>query len=151
MNIRERIESKSAPIPESGCWLWQGYTSGKEGYGRIIVNGASLRAHRVSYEAFIGPIPEGMLICHKCDTPLCVNPNHLFIGSNQDNQRDASAKGRSAGQQKTHCPHGHEYSPDNTYVKTDGHRACRECGRRRFRDWWHNRRPAAPSAKGVAP
>lgn len=76
----------------SECWLW---TAGKSnGYG---VYRHSLKAHRVSYELSFGPIPVGMFVCHKCDTPLCVRPDHLFLGTAGDNNADRAAKGRSRG------------------------------------------------------
>lgn len=92
----ERIELKSIPIPESGCWIWTEYCN-NHGYGRFRVDGKKTLAHRASYEAFIGPIPEGMLVCHKCDTPACVNPSHLFLGTDKDNVRDCINKGRHKG------------------------------------------------------
>ena len=78
----------------SGCWLWGGYT-GEKGYGQIMIGGITYRAHRVSYEQHIGPIPEGMLVCHTCDTPSCINPEHLFVGTAKDNTQDAIRKKRA--------------------------------------------------------
>lgn len=77
----------------NGCWLW---TAGRfdKGYGAFRVNGKQLKAHRWAYEHYIGPIPAGQLVCHSCDVPACVNPDHLFIGSHDDNMRDMTAKGR---------------------------------------------------------
>lgn len=80
---------------ESGCWLWRGSLDGG-GYGQISTaqGFAPAKAHRVSWEMRNGPIPDGMVVCHTCDTPACVNPDHLFIGTQQDNMRDCSRKNR---------------------------------------------------------
>lgn len=78
-----------------GCWIWEGSKDGG-GYGMIsTVRGhAPAKAHRISWEMRNGPIPEWMVVCHKCDTPACVNPEHLFLGTQKDNVRDCVAKGR---------------------------------------------------------
>jgi hypothetical protein len=76
------------------CWLWTGALDGK-GYGVITVDYKTARAHRKSYELSIGPIPTGLLICHKCDVRACVNPQHLFPGTYYDNAVDMYQKGRS--------------------------------------------------------
>lgn len=89
-----------APIPEGmGCWIWEGFIH-DNGYGRASIGGRGMKqsAHRLFYEAHKGPIPEGMCVCHKCDTPLCVNPDHLFLGTTLDNNRDRAKKGRYFGE-----------------------------------------------------
>lgn len=80
---------------EGGCWLWQGKPRA-DGYGRLQAGGKCYGAHRVSWELHFGPIPAGQLVCHRCDTPMCVRPDHLFLGTIKDNQADMVAKGRSA-------------------------------------------------------
>lgn len=97
-DIGEIIEKCSMPITETGCWIWfashtiQGYglfSYNKDGKHRARV------AHRVSWEYFRGPIPKGMLVCHKCDVRSCVNPDHLFLGTDRDNTLDKFKKGRA--------------------------------------------------------
>ncbi len=99
---RDRIRAMSR-IDDCGCWLWTGNKrkhvkrNGRLmlGYGVIKYMNKSCLAHRVSYQAFNGDIPKEMLVCHKCDRPDCVNPEHLFVGTQKDNMQDCSRKGRA--------------------------------------------------------
>lgn len=91
---KERIESKVEKIPEAGCWVWMGSTQVR-GYGEIISNKRKYSAHRASYEIFVGAIPDGMYVCHTCDNVYCVNPSHLFLGTQKANMEDMKSKGRS--------------------------------------------------------
>lgn len=95
--IYERLWSKVATGWESECWEWQGAKSSSQGHGQLGPSGASRRhhqAHRVAWEFFYGPVPDGMYVCHRCDNPPCCNPAHLFLGTHADNMRDMRDKGR---------------------------------------------------------
>jgi hypothetical protein len=93
-NDIERFESRHIPEPNSGCFLWLSAPT-STGYGSIELRGRTLSAHRFAYALFRGEIPDGLLVCHHCDNPLCVNPDHMFIGTDLDNQIDCIKKGRA--------------------------------------------------------
>ena len=127
---------------DCSCWIWKG---GKfsGGYGRTKFQGKTWTIHRLIYEIFAGPVLNESLD-HTCKEKLCVNPMHLEPVSLRENIRRGGKDGipnwvkakavqvqnRKA---KTHCKQGHEYTPENTYLKKNGNRACRECGRIRLR------------------
>lgn len=91
MDIRERFMRRVAKS-DNGCWIW---TAARiRGYGVFRVAGRNIRAPRVSYELFVGPVPRSLSACHHCDNPPCVNPAHLFLGTQKDNMLDMAAKGR---------------------------------------------------------
>jgi hypothetical protein len=90
----KRFISKYVKEPETGCWIWTACLSG-DGYGAFTFRGKIVGAHRVSYIINVGEIPDGLCVLHKCDTPACVNPEHLFLGTKKDNAHDAMAKGRN--------------------------------------------------------
>lgn len=96
MTVMERFESKYEPVTETGCWLWTGTCNGV--YGLLSFSENKKRrwkmAHRIAYELYRGPIPQGLDALHRCDVPLCVNPNHLFLGTDKDNIQDCIRKGR---------------------------------------------------------
>jgi hypothetical protein len=89
------LDKRTVTLAESGCWVWMLSTI-KGGYGKITVGGDSKMAHRAVWEKRRGPIPEGMILCHRCDVPSCVNPDHMFLGSYAENSADMVSKGRSA-------------------------------------------------------
>ena len=94
-NELRRFESKVTRT-DSGCWIWVGARLRSGGYGamRLDHDGATVRVHRVAYEHFVGSIPSGMCVCHRCDNPTCCNPQHLWLGTRGDNARDSVRKGR---------------------------------------------------------
>jgi hypothetical protein len=121
------------------CILWTGAVS-SNGYGNAWHNGHNTSAHRAVWERTFGPIPGGLFVCHACDIPLCINVDHLFLGTSKANTYDMLRKGRGRGngnEDKTHCEHGHEFTSENTYSYS-GKRACVECRRRWARE--HYRR-----------
>ena len=93
LSLKERLDRLSK-ADAGGCRIWQGRPNG-EGYGHHFWKGKIHRAHRLSWEVANGrPVPPGMVICHKCDVPLCINPDHLFLGTDADNMADKMKKGR---------------------------------------------------------
>lgn len=123
-----RFWAKVALPNEQGCMLWLGALA-SHGYGRFRLNGRIARAHRVSYEIANGPIPDGMVIDHVkakgCTNRHCVAPDHLEAVTQRENVLRGGGS-TAANVRKTHCPRGHEYTPENTYAHK-GRRYCRAC------------------------
>lgn len=124
--------NKDGPVPASRpelgpCWLWTGHVSNRN-YGQFLdADGKRTSSHRTAYRLTHGEIPAGMVIDHLCRQTLCQNPAHLEAVSQRANVRRGVG-----GASKTHCPRGHEYTPDNTYVNRSIHpryprRVCRKC------------------------
>jgi hypothetical protein len=143
-----KLERHIERVPESGCWLWTGSIF-PNGYGRTRVKSCGRRqllAHRVVYEAKVGPIPKGLDLDHLCRVRCCVNPSHLEPVTRKVNLERggviaalnamAAAKNRAA-----FCARGHPMTQENTYVYPSGrHRACRECMRVLNREWVRSNR-----------
>lgn len=115
----------------SGCWLWRGVTT-HDGYGRIYVarvDGKQVQrmAHRVAYEAFIGPIPPSLTLDHLCRVRACVNPAHLEPVTQRENLNRSPLVMSAVNGAKTHCPQGHAYDEANTYTKLRNGRPIRTC------------------------
>jgi hypothetical protein len=91
--MARRLEEKSIPEPNSGCWLWMGAAKAK-GYGNIWNGAKHEGAHRVSFRIHCHDIPPNMVVCHKCDNPACINPDHLWLGTTRENMHDCISKGR---------------------------------------------------------
>lgn len=119
----------------TGCWNWNRPTD--RGYGIMVISGLKYFAHRISAHLHLGfDIDSHLCICHTCDNPSCVNPEHLFIGTQADNIRDRSNKGKNKNHNsyKTVCKHGHIFSKENTIISSRGLRICRECNKRRSKE-----------------
>jgi hypothetical protein len=92
--IIDKFMAKVTPEPNSGCWLFDSSWL-KGGYGQFVLNKKCKQSHRLSYEFFCGSIPDGYVVMHKCDVPCCVNPDHLMVGTMQQNIDDMFKKGRN--------------------------------------------------------
>lgn len=122
-----RLRSKICVNSDTGCWEWTASRK-PEGYGQCTVRRKLRYAHRYVYETLVGPIPEGYQLDHLCRIRHCVNPEHLEPVTPQVNTlRGESLLAEQA--RRTHCPQGHEYTPENTYTSSTNHRQCRTCVR----------------------
>ena len=115
------------------CWLWTG--GNNERYGVFFAGGDRTRgkvlAHKWSFEHHFGPVPEGLEVNHRCEVTLCVRPDHLEELTPRDNVRYGTSHTANKARQ-THCVNNHEFTPENTYIRSNGTRACKACRRGRM-------------------
>jgi len=143
-----------AKVDTSGdCHLWTGNTDGKRGYGKFYFEGRRIRSHRwlLGYlrGSWLGPDENAN---HTCDNPPCVNPDHLYVGTQPQNIQDMLVRGRGRSgirnTEKTHCVNGHEFAAGNTYVGRHGWRQCKTCRRAKLREFRERKAPMC--SKGQA-
>ena len=137
-----RFWQRVATTNPADCWEWLGSRRG-DSYGQVYANGRHIAAHRLAHYLTTLTWPE--VVRHKCDNRVCCNPHHLEGGTQTDNMRDVVQRGRHYHANKTRCPHGHDYTQDNTYIRPNGSRECRTCRRQRKRD---TRNMALPPMQG---
>ena len=142
MNAKPRTRAyfhERTHVDAHGCWVWDRWKC-HQGYGRASIGGGSTKtvvAHRVAYEVFVGPIPEGLTLDHLCRNRACVNPYHMDPVTHRVNiLRGEGACARNA--RKTHCKRGHEFTPENTYWSARG-RGCLTCRREADRKRYERR------------
>ena len=127
-HVAERFLDKISPEPNSGCWRWDAAQT-TMGYGVMTINCKQHYAHRLSYEHFKSPIPEGLQIDHLCRMPWCVNPDHLEVVTSRENTRrgrlrEVTIKRHAA---KIFCKRGHPLFGENIFIDGNGARVCKSC------------------------
>lgn len=139
--VVERIKARCI-VNERGCWVWQGFKrrsrNSRTWYGLTNYRDKSMTVHRAVISATQRVAGFREVVMHSCDNGLCGNPAHLEFGTTQKNLKDAAEKG-SYRYHKSHyhrCKHGHEFTPENTWICSRGFRNCRECQRQRCRQYW---------------
>lgn len=132
--LLDRIE-----VADDGCWVFTGSTT--NGYGVMSYDGQRHRTHRLTYEFYNGPIPDGLVLDHLCRNRACCNPDHLEPVTHRENTlRGVGVTAVNAS--KTHCPAGHPYTPENTRYGAENRRFCIKCDTRRSREFRARRREA---------
>jgi HNH endonuclease len=144
MTVTERLFALSIPEPNSGCWLWLAAVA-PNGYGKICITAnrakQSIGAHRVSYETFNGAIPPNLLVLHRCDNRACINPDHLFVGTQKDNVDDMNKKGRHPHPFKASCKNGHPFIEETSNLRGVGNaRRCLICARLSYKKYYQKRK-----------
>jgi len=129
--LKGKLLKKHKKLP-NGCWEWTGLTD--RNYGVIHICYTYEKAHRLSMRIFKpDKFNDILFVCHHCNNKLCINPDHLYMGSRKDNGIDSVNAGTNYiatyNTNKTKCPKGHEYNEQNTQVNSKGHRRCKECSR----------------------
>lgn len=147
--LRERFWARVDKRGPDECWPWLGgKASTNSAYGRMSISHSVARpAHQIAWEMANGqPFPSGKVGCHSCDNPNCVNPAHIWPGTQAENIRDCVAKGRHASKPQSHCQRGHQLDPDNRIPMAGGGSRCRACARAGTRErtqrWRERRRQA---------
>jgi hypothetical protein len=151
--LEDRLRDVGWTVTESGCWEWNGKRTGRTpetSYGifnakRLGYDGA--RATRAMYECFVGSIPEGMQIRHKCDNPPCVNPEHLIPGTAADNSRDMVERRRHWRHDRERCDKGHDLTLPGAVLHTKSANRCAEC----YRDAKRSVQARTRRAQGIPP
>jgi hypothetical protein len=138
-DLKDKILSNIIVDKNTGCWNWTGTLNRVEGekrrYGRVFVGstldgtGKRIMAHRASYMAFVEMVPDELCVCHKCDNPKCVNPNHLFLGTKKDNAKDMVKKGRSLSRYGAENPN-HKLSSKDVLIIRKSNYSLPELGRK---------------------
>jgi len=124
----EDVFRKLIPIPESGCWIWEGCTA--RGYGVSFKFNGTTRVHKIIYEWTHGPVPEGKVLDHLCRVRCCANPDHLEVVTAVENTLRGSGI-TAINKQKRHCKHGHELTNENVRLVKGG-RSCKQCERDKY-------------------
>lgn len=143
MNRLDRFWSKVAVVPGDGCWEWIAGLKGNNGYGDFSLGvGRNIGAHRFAWAITNGPIGDGLFVCHRCDNRKCVRPDHLFLGTAGDNNRDMFAKGRAKPTTPPKvwgsglCRKGlHDITDPKNVMTGASRRRCRECWRKAQQDY----------------
>jgi len=127
-----KVRFLDSSLPQGDCRIWIRTLMPKTGYGCFSIRRKTYTAHRLAWRLFVGEIPQGLFVCHRCNNKACVKIEHLYLADNRQNQLDAwrDGLGRNQNVGKTACPKGHPLSGENLFIiKSTGSRSCRECRR----------------------